>query len=149
VANDFDFSNKIYAQAGITVLQEASDSVKLDGTNGTVNLAAWPINQANEDDNLKAQKRSANAKTLNAFYAFAFIGLPDILLGKLTRAGPSGFFHSYERYRDFSRPMRLGDSLDVVVLADDPHESLAAVFGKPYSRKRPWPDLSTVSTVKP
>jgi hypothetical protein len=86
---------------------------------------------------------------LNDFYALAFIGLPDILLGKLTRPGPSGFFHSYDRYRDFSRTMRLGDSLDVVVRSEDPRESLAAVFGKPYSRKRQWPDLTGVPTVAP
>jgi hypothetical protein len=86
---------------------------------------------------------------LNDFYALAFIGLPDILLGKLTRPGPSGFFHSYDRYRDFSRTMRLGDSLDVVVRSEDPRESLAAVFGKPYSRKRQWPDLTGVPPVAP
>lgn len=88
-------------------------------------------------------------QTLNAFYMLAFIGLPDILLGKLTRPGPSGFFHSYDRYRDFSRTIRLGDSLDVVVRAEDARESLAAVFGKPYSRKRPWPDLAAVSLIAP
>ena len=79
-------------------------------------------------------------RTLNAFYAYAFLGLPDILLGKLTRPGPSGFFHSYTRYRDFSRAMRLGDSLDVVIRAEDAREALTAVFGKPYSAKIQWPD---------
>jgi hypothetical protein len=83
-------------------------------------------------------------QTLNSFYLFTFLGLPDILLGRLTRPGPSGFFHSYARYRDFSRVMRLSDSLDVVVRAVDAEGSLAAVFGRPYSRKRPWPDLSGV-----
>ena len=81
-------------------------------------------------------------QTLNSFYALHFIGLPDILLGKLTRPGPSGFFHSYARYRDFSRVMRLGDSIDVVIRAEDPTASLSAVFGRPYSRKRAWPDPS-------
>jgi hypothetical protein len=84
-------------------------------------------------------------RTLNVFYLFTIIGLPDILLGKLTRPGPSGFFHSYNRYRDFSRVMRLGDSLGVVLRAEDPREALAAVFGTPYSRKRLWPDLTGVS----
>ena len=83
-------------------------------------------------------------QTLNSFYLFTFIGLPDILLGKLTRPGPSGFFHSYARYRDFSRVMRLSDSLDVVVRAVDAGESLELVFGRPYSRKRPWPDLAGI-----
>jgi hypothetical protein len=86
---------------------------------------------------------------LNDFYALAFIGLPDILLGKLTRPGPAGFFHSYNRYRDFSRVMRLSDSLDVVVRAEDPREALAAVFGKPYSGKRPWPDLAGLPPLGP
>jgi hypothetical protein len=78
-------------------------------------------------------------KKLNTFYALHFIGLPDILLGKLTRSGPSGFFHSYARYRDFSRTLRLGDSLDVVVRTEDPRDALTTVFGKPYSNKRAWP----------
>ena len=81
-------------------------------------------------------------RTLNAFYLFHFIGLPDILLGKLTRPGPSGFFHSYARYRDYSRLLVLRDSLDVVVRTADPRESLTAVFGKPYSNKRQWPDTA-------
>ncbi len=78
-------------------------------------------------------------QTLNMFYFFHFVGLPDILLGKLTRSGPSGFFHSYARYRDFSRIVSLGDSIDVVVRTEDPRAALEAVFGKPYSRKKPWP----------
>jgi hypothetical protein len=78
-------------------------------------------------------------QTLNAFYAFHQLGILDILLGRVTRPGPSGFFHSYARYRDFSRVLRLTDSLDVVVRSDEPQEALSAVFGKPYSRKPPWP----------
>ncbi len=77
--------------------------------------------------------------TLNLFYALHFIGLPDILLGRISRPGPSGFFHSYARYRDFSRLLVLGDSIDVVVRAADAREALAAVFGKPYSEKEQWP----------
>jgi hypothetical protein len=78
-------------------------------------------------------------RTLNAFYAYSFLGLPDILLGRVTRPGPSGFFHSYGRYRDFSRLVVSGDSLDVVVRTEDARDVLAAVFGKPYSRKPQWP----------
>jgi len=78
-------------------------------------------------------------QTLNAFYAFHYIGIADILLGRLTRPGPSGFFHSYRRYRDFSRLIVLGDSLDVVVRTAQPREQLEAVFGKPFSRKPAWP----------
>ncbi len=78
-------------------------------------------------------------QTLNAFYAFHQLAVVDILLGRITRPGPSGFFHSYGRYRDFSRILRLTDSLDVVVRSATPNEALAAVFGKPYSRKVLWP----------
>lgn len=78
-------------------------------------------------------------RTLNAFYAFTFLGLPDILLGRLSRPGPSGFFHSYARYRDFSRLLVVGDSLDAVVRTEDAHEALTALFGTPYSSKRQWP----------
>lgn len=78
-------------------------------------------------------------RTLNTFYALHFIGLPDILLGRLSRPGPSGFFHSYARYRDFSRLVTLGDSLDVVLRTEDARESLAAVFGSRFSDKTPWP----------
>ena len=78
-------------------------------------------------------------KKLNDFYALHFIGIGDILLGRLSRPGPSGFFHGYARYRDFSRVLPLGDSLDVVVRAENPKAALEAVFGKPYSNKRYWP----------
>jgi hypothetical protein len=80
-------------------------------------------------------------RKLNDFYAYHFLFLPDILLGRITRPGPSGFFHSYARYRDFSRVLVLGDSLDVVVRTEDAREALAAVFGKPYSRKPQWPPV--------
>ena len=78
-------------------------------------------------------------RTLNSFYAFHQLGVVDILLGRVTRPGPSGFFHSYRRYRDFTRVMRLGDVLDVVVHSSAPATALAAVFGTPYSEKPPWP----------
>ena len=78
-------------------------------------------------------------QTLNAFYAFHQLGVIDILLGRVTRPGPSGFFHSYRRYRDFTREMWLGDVLDVVVLSAEPAATLAAVFGMPYSEKPSWP----------
>ena len=78
-------------------------------------------------------------RTLNAFYAYNFLLLPDILLSRIQRRGPSGFFHSYARYRDYSRVLVLADSLDLVVRSADPRDALAAVFGKPYSKKIPWP----------
>jgi hypothetical protein len=78
-------------------------------------------------------------RTLNAFYVYHLVGVADILLGRLTRRGPSGFFHSYARYRDFSRILVLGDSLDLVVRTEHPQAALAAVFGRPYSNKHQWP----------
>lgn len=78
-------------------------------------------------------------RTLKAFYAFHYIALVDILLGRFTRPGPSGFFHSYGRYRDFSRVLVLGDSLNAVVRTENPRAALEAVFGKPFSNKHPWP----------
>jgi len=77
-------------------------------------------------------------RTLNFFYASTIFLLPDILLGDLTRKGPRGFFHSYKRYRDFSRPLLLADHIDAVARTDDPDNVLQAVFGK-YSHKPAWP----------
>lgn len=88
-------------------------------------------------------------RTLNAFYAYHIIGLPDILIGRLTRPGPLGFFHSYGRYREFSRTMLLGDSLDLVIRAEDAHEALAAVFGRSYSNKVQWPMDALVTNRSP
>jgi hypothetical protein len=79
-------------------------------------------------------------KSLNTFYAFAWIGLPDIWLGDLTRRGPWCFCHGYSRYRDFSKPLFLSGRLDAVVRTDDAREALGAVFGKPYSKKPNWPN---------
>ena len=76
---------------------------------------------------------------LNVFYAFTVIGLPDIWLGDLTRRGPLCFCHGYSRYRDFSTLVPLGGRLDATVRVEDPTDALAAVFGRPYSRKKQWP----------
>ncbi len=78
------------------------------------------------------------ARTLNLFYASTIFLIPDMLLGNLTRKGPVGFFHSYRRYRDFSRPMLLAGQLDGITRTDEPDRILRAIFGK-YSRKPPWP----------
>ena len=78
-------------------------------------------------------------KTLNSFYAFTWVGLPDIWLGLLTRPGPACFCRGYDRYREFWRELPLRDRIDVVVHTTTPRPALEAVFGKPYSRKRDWP----------
>jgi len=76
---------------------------------------------------------------LNSFYALTWLGIWDIWLGKLTRPGPGCFCGDYRRYRDFSRPLLLGERVDVVAETADPKHVLKAVFGK-YSNKRAWPD---------
>jgi hypothetical protein len=78
-------------------------------------------------------------KKLNSFYLFTWLGLPDIWLGNLTRRGPWCYCKGYGRYRDFSKLVSLGNRIDVVVETENPNSVLAAVFGKPYSKKRPWP----------
>jgi hypothetical protein len=78
-------------------------------------------------------------KTLNSFYAYEIALVPDILLGKLVHGGPWGFFHSFRRYKDFSKVLPLADRLDLVVKAEDPSTALHAVFGRSYSNKKLWP----------
>ena len=78
-------------------------------------------------------------RKLNDFFAFTYLGIWDMWLGRLTRPGPGCFCHSYRRYREFSRPLPIGDRIDVVALTDEPSELLAEVFGRPYSKKRAWP----------
>jgi hypothetical protein len=78
-------------------------------------------------------------KKLSGFYALTWLGSWDMWLGKLTRPGPACFCHGYGRFREFSRPLVLGERIDVVAQTADPHAILAAVFGKPYSKKRLWP----------
>ena len=85
------------------------------------------------------EKDLPRSQKLNAFYVLSWVGLPDIWLGNLTRRGPWCFCKGYGRYRDFSRMLTLGNRIDVVVQTENPHEILAAVFGRPYSKKQPWP----------
>ncbi len=88
-------------------------------------------------------------KKLNDFYFVEYLLLPDMLLGKLSHGGPLGFFHSYSRYRDFSRIVSLGDRLDAVARATDARDALRAVFGRVYSNKRWWPGDSPDRAVGP
>ncbi len=76
---------------------------------------------------------------LSTFYAFSLLGFWDMWLGKLTRPGPGCFCRGFDRYRDFSRPLVLGERIDMVVRTESPNTVLATVFGKPFSKKRPWP----------
>lgn len=78
-------------------------------------------------------------KSLKAFYTYEFFLIPDILLGKLVHGGPTGFFHSYRRYRDFSNVVPLTGRLDLVAKTEDPRPPLRVVFGQSYSNKRWWP----------
>lgn len=78
-------------------------------------------------------------RKLNLFYALTWIGLPDIWLGDLTRRGPWCFCHGYRRYREYTRLLPLADRITVVTRAVDASNTMSAIFGRPYSRKRPWP----------
>ena len=78
-------------------------------------------------------------KSLNAFYFAEYLLLPDIWLGKIAHGGPWGFFHSYGRYRDFSRVTPLTKRLDAVLRTEDARPGLHAIFGTIYSNKRWWP----------
>lgn len=78
-------------------------------------------------------------KKLNLFYAFTWIGLPDIWLGDLTRPGPLCFCHGYSRYREYTKLLSLADHLDAVVRTEDATQALVQAFGRPYSKKKPWP----------
>lgn len=78
-------------------------------------------------------------KKLNDFYALHYLGIWDLWLGKLTRPGPGCFCHSYRRYREFVDPILVGDRIDAVARTENPRQILLSVFGRPYSRKRPWP----------
>lgn len=78
-------------------------------------------------------------RKLNAFFAFTYLGIWDMWLGRLTRPGPGCFCHSYRRYREFNDPLFVGDRIDAVIVAEDATPALTAVFGRPYSRKRGWP----------
>lgn len=87
-------------------------------------------------------------RTLNVFYAFTILGLPDFWLGNLDRRGPWCFCGSYRRYRDHSAPLLLADRLDAVVVAADPRPALRAVFGRVYSEKPWWPWRNDLDEVK-
>jgi hypothetical protein len=76
---------------------------------------------------------------LNGFYFLSWMGIPDMWLGKLTRPGPGCFCYSFRRYREFSRPLVLGERVDVVAQTSDPTTVLKAVFGKRFSKKKAWP----------
>ena len=78
-------------------------------------------------------------QTLTNFWVSSWVGIPDIVLGRLSRRGPLCFCHGYRRYRTFDQPLATGALIDVVVRAETPDAVLGAVFGRPYSEKGPWP----------
>ena len=78
-------------------------------------------------------------QTLSNFWVSAWVGIPDMVLGRLSRRGPLCFCHGYRRYRTFDHPVSTGALIDVVVRTETPDAALGAVFGRPYSEKGPWP----------
>lgn len=115
---------------------------------GRVLHTPWPKSQIAVDvqwgkhGNLPRNVRLSDLpklRSLNFFYSMTVFGEPDILLGDITRKGPLCFCHSYSRYREFTRPILLGERLDAVVRAEDPRPVLSAFFGENYSNKHWWP----------
>jgi hypothetical protein len=76
--------------------------------------------------------------SLKFFYGATLVGLPDILLGDLTRSGPFCFCHTFGEYLNYSVPIKVSEKITVVVREENPDEALLAVFG-PYSHKPFWP----------
>ena len=78
-------------------------------------------------------------RTLGSFWVSSWLGLPDIWLSRITRRGPMCFCHGFQRYRTFDRPVMTVQRIDAVARVEDPDPVLAAFFGRPYSKKIPWP----------
>lgn len=78
-------------------------------------------------------------KTLSNFWVSSWVTIPDVVLGRASRRGPLCFCHGFRRYTTFDRPLATADRIDVIARAEDPDAVLGAVFGRPYSKKRPWP----------
>ena len=115
---------------------------------GQILHASWPKSQVAIDvqwgkhGNMPRNVKESDLpkpRTLNFFYAMTIAGEWDILLGDLTRKGPLCFCHGYRRYRQFTRPIILGERIDMTVRTDEPQSVLAAVFGRKYSNKALWP----------
>jgi hypothetical protein len=83
-------------------------------------------------------------QSMKSFFRFTRYGIADIWLSRLNREGPMGFFHSYARYLQFTKPLLLTNQLNAVVVAADPGPALQRVFGTPYSEKPWWPWGKTV-----
>ena len=75
---------------------------------------------------------------LTTFYLLTWL-VPELWLGRLVREGPWCFCSGPARYREFTRPLLLGERLDAIVRTEKPDKALSAVFGADYSRKPEWP----------
>ena len=78
-------------------------------------------------------------KSLDAFYILAWLGIPDLWLGNLSRSGPWCFCHGYGRYSKFTRAIPLEPRIDAVVRASNPRPALRAIFGGGAANKTAWP----------
>jgi hypothetical protein len=118
---------------------------------GTILHTPWPTDEAPQIDVQWGKHGSLprgtiesylpRFKTMNSFYLFTWLALPDIWLGNFTRRGPWCFCKGYDQYRNYSRLVSLGNRIDVVVRTENPNPALAAVFGRRFSRKRAWPGV--------
>jgi len=66
IRRDFDYANKIYAQAGLSIIREGGGAITMNGAGGAPNKA-WPADDPTLDV-LNTLQRSANARTINAYY---------------------------------------------------------------------------------
>jgi hypothetical protein len=77
-------------------------------------------------------------KSLEIFYAMTY-AFPDLWFGRFSSRGPLCFCRSFERYREFTRPIQLGARLTAIGRTADPDSLLTAVFGPHYAHKPYWP----------
>lgn len=78
-------------------------------------------------------------KSLDVFFLMAWLGLPDLWLGTLSRPGPGCFCRGFGRYTTFTTALPLGPRINFVVRTADSKEALRAVFGSSYAHKPFWP----------
>lgn len=97
ILRDFDFSNKIYAQAGLSLIRSERDDLTLAPLDAS-RVYTWPLDQGGGDDEMKSLKRSNSDQTINAYYIQKYDGsmpngltsTPSVYGGKMPRNDGSG-----------------------------------------------------------
>lgn len=78
-------------------------------------------------------------RSLDVFFLMAWLGMPDLWLGTLSRPGPRCFCGGFGSYTTFTQSMPLAPRINVVVRTVDPRAALIAVFSARYADKPLWP----------